>query len=145
MAPHSCIFYNSEKREDYMSAAKKHGRGDRNTSRPIFHMLIDPGSVITLWRKTMKKQIIHLACGSALVLAFTLTTARATFGDRNDDCHNRLEADRARIDRDAARHGQDSHQVRHDVDRMESDRQWCRDHHADWDHSRLDIGVYIRH
>jgi hypothetical protein len=28
---------------------------------------------------------------------------------------------------------------------MDSDRQWCRDHHADWDHSRFDIGIYFRH
>jgi hypothetical protein len=27
---------------------------------------------------------------------------------------------------------------------MNSDRQWCRDHHSDWDHSRFDVGIYFR-
>jgi len=92
----------------------------------------------------MKNQIIRLALGSALALAFTLPMARATFGDPGEGCHRRLENDRARIDRDSERYGSDSWKVRHDVDRMEDDRQWCRDHRADWDHSRFDIGVYLR-
>ncbi|MFZ3200476.1 MAG: hypothetical protein ACLQMT_12165 [Candidatus Acidiferrales bacterium] len=92
----------------------------------------------------MKKQIIRLALASALAIAFSLTMAHATLGDGNGDCHNRLENDRARIDRDASRHGQGSRQVNRDVERMDSDRNWCRNHHADWDHSRFDIGVYVR-
>ncbi len=93
----------------------------------------------------MKKQMIRLVIGSALAIAFTLSMGRATFGDPDDHCHRRLEDDRARIDHDSARYGPDSWKVRHDVDRMEDDRQWCRDHHADWDHDRFDIGVYLRH
>lgn len=76
-----------------------------------------------------------------LLLAFG-GTARAD-RDWKDDCHRRLEADRARIDRDASRHGEHSRQVDHDVARMDADRQWCRDHHADWDHSRFDVGIYF--
>jgi hypothetical protein len=64
--------------------------------------------------------------------------------DYSDACHQRLENDRARIDHDAARHGNGSPQVNRDVDRMNSDRQWCRDHHSDWDHSRFDVGIYFR-
>jgi hypothetical protein len=120
-------------------------QGDPKNSRSISDMLIALGNAISLRRQKMKKQILHLAIGCALAIAFMLTTGRATFGDPGGDCHNRLEADRARIDRDAARHGQDSPSVRHDVDRMEADRQWCRDHHADWDHNRFDIGIYVRH
>jgi hypothetical protein len=56
-----------------------------------------------------------------------------------------LEADRARIDRDSARHGERSSQVGRDVDKLEADRRWCRDHHADWDHSRFDVGIYLKH
>jgi hypothetical protein len=93
----------------------------------------------------MKKQMIRLAAGSALAIAFTLSAPRVTRGDIADDCHRKLEADRARIDRDAAKHGNDSRQVAHDVDRMEADKNWCRDHHADWDHTRFDVGIYIRH
>jgi hypothetical protein len=93
----------------------------------------------------MKKQMIRLIIGSALAIAFTLAMGRATFGDPGDDCHRRLEHDRARIDHDSERYGSDSWRVRHDVDRMEDDRRWCRDHHADWDHDRFDLGVYVRH
>jgi hypothetical protein len=63
--------------------------------------------------------------------------------DYSGDCRNRLNADKAKIDHDAARHGNDSPQVSHDVAKMDSDRQWCRDHKADWDHSTFDIGIYM--
>ncbi|HEX4643666.1 MAG TPA: hypothetical protein VH161_09365 [Candidatus Acidoferrales bacterium] len=78
-----------------------------------------------------------------LVLGFA-GTARAD-RDWKEDCSRRLNADRARIDRDASRHGERSRQVDSDVARMNSDRQWCRDHRADWDHSRFDIGIYFGH
>jgi len=93
----------------------------------------------------MEKRILRLALASALAIAFTLTMGRVTFGDPNDDCHRRLESDRARVDRDAAKHGQNSSQVSRDVARMDNDRNWCRSHHADWDHSTLDIGIYLKH
>ncbi len=70
------------------------------------------------------------------------STARAD-RDYGPDCSRRLEADRARIDRDAARFGDRSHQVSRDVARMDSDRQWCRDHKAEWDHNRFDVGIYF--
>jgi hypothetical protein len=93
----------------------------------------------------MKKHIVRLAIGSALAIAFTLSAARVTLGDGRDDCHRKLEADRARIDRDAAKHGDHSRQVDKDIDRMQADRNWCREHHADWDHDRFDVGIYIKH
>jgi len=93
----------------------------------------------------MKKQIVRLAIGSALAIAFTLSAAHIALGDVADDCHRKLEADRARIDRDAAKHGDHSRQVDKDIDRMDADRSWCREHHADWDHSRFDVGIYIKH
>ena len=95
----------------------------------------------------MKVQLTKLALGSFLAIAVTLPVGKATFGDRDwsNDCHRRLEADLTRIDRDAARHGEHSRQVDRDVDRLEADRHWCRDHHADWDHSRFDVGIYLKH
>jgi hypothetical protein len=81
-----------------------------------------------------------LAGGLALAVGSSLS-AEPDYGDA---CHQRLENDKARIDHDAARHGNDSPQVHHDVDRMENDRAWCRNHHADWDHTRFDVGIYIR-
>jgi hypothetical protein len=94
-----------------------------------------------------KSKIIRVVLGSALAMAITLPIGQATFGDRdwNPDCHKRLESDRARIDKDAARHGEHSRQVDSDVNRLDADRQWCRNHHADWDHSRFDVGIYFRH
>ncbi|HTW25042.1 MAG TPA: hypothetical protein VMD78_15670 [Candidatus Baltobacteraceae bacterium] len=93
----------------------------------------------------MKTKAIRLVVGAVLATAFTMGAARITLGDVNDDCHRKLEADRARIDRDAAKYGNDSPKVAHDVGRMDSDRNWCRDHHADWDHTRFDVGIYIKH
>jgi len=94
----------------------------------------------------MIRQIARFILGSALAMALTLPIGRATFAakDWGPDCAKRLEADRARIDRDSTRHGDHSSQVNRDVDRIEADRQWCRDHHADWDHARFDVGIYIR-
>jgi len=92
----------------------------------------------------MKKHIVRLAVGSVLAIAFALSAAHVTLGDVRDDCRRKLEADRARIDRDAAKHGDHSRQVDKDIDRMDADRNWCREHHADWDHDRFDVGIYIR-
>ncbi|MDR3562294.1 MAG: hypothetical protein P4N59_12790 [Negativicutes bacterium] len=93
----------------------------------------------------MKKQIVRLVLGSALALVFTLPIAHVTFGDPTGDCHKRLEADRARIDHDVAKHGENSPQVNRDVARMDRDRNWCREHHADWDHDHFDVGIYFKH
>lgn len=90
-----------------------------------------------LWRR----MILTSALAGGLALAFS-GTARAD-KDWKEDCHRRLEADRARIDRDASRHGERSRQVENDVDRMNATRQWCRDHHTDWDHEHFDIGIYF--
>jgi hypothetical protein len=89
-----------------------------------------------LWNRVVFTGVM----AGGLLLAFS-GTARA---DSGEECHRRLEADHARIDRDVNRHGEHSHQVDNDVAKMDADRQWCRDHKADWDHDRFDIGVYIR-
>jgi hypothetical protein len=78
-------------------------------------------------------------------LMFVVGTPAQADHDYGPDCANKLNADKARIDHDAARHGNDSPQVQHDVARMDQDRQWCRDHKADWDHSSFDVGIYIKH
>ena len=93
----------------------------------------------------MKNKIAKILLGSALAVAVTLPVGTATFADHDwgNDCRERLEHDRARIDRDAAKYGEHSRAVDHDVDRMEADRHWCRDHHADYDHDRFEIGLYV--
>ena len=47
--------------------------------------------------------------------------------------------------KDSARYGEHSRQVDRDVQRMDDNRKWCRNHKADWDHGRFDIGIYFRH
>jgi hypothetical protein len=88
---------------------------------------------------------IRLALGTTLagglMVAFG-APARAD-GDHQAECQRRLESDRARIDSDVIRYGDNSRQVGHDVTKMDKSRQWCRDHHADWDHDRFDLSFYL--
>jgi hypothetical protein len=95
----------------------------------------------------MRKRLTGIALGSALALLVSLPAGQVAFGAPDDaaDCHKRLERDKARIDHDAAKYGEHSRRVDKDVERLDTDRQWCRDHHADWDHSMFDVGIYIRH
>jgi hypothetical protein len=93
-------------------------------------------------KKIFTRVILTTALAGGLL--FAVGTPLTAEPDYSNACHQRLENDRARIDHEAARHGNDSPQVRHAVDRMNSDRQWCRDHHSDWDHSRFDVGIYFR-
>lgn len=91
--------------------------------------------------KLWNRMIFTSVLAGGLLFVFD-GTARAD-KDWGNDCHRRLESDRARIDRDVSRHGEHSRQVDSDVAKMDTDRQWCRDHKADWDHDRFDIGVYF--
>ena len=88
----------------------------------------------------------RMALTTALAGGLLLAVGAPARADRDwgKSCHERLEADRARIDKDASRHGEHSKQVDSDVGRMDSDRRWCRDHKADYDHDRFDIGIYFR-
>ena len=92
--------------------------------------------------KVLSRILLTTALAGGLALA--VGSSLSAEPDYGDACHQRLENDKARIDHDAARHGNDSPQVNRDVNRMDSDRQWCRDHHSDWDHSRFDVGIYFR-
>ncbi|MGD0840282.1 MAG: hypothetical protein ABSA32_03900 [Candidatus Acidiferrales bacterium] len=87
----------------------------------------------------------RVALTTALAGGLLLAVGAPVRATPDNACNQRLENDRARIDRDAARHGDHSRQVDNDVNRMDQDRQWCRDHHSDWDHTRFDVGIYFRH
>ena len=95
------------------------------------------------YREHFSKLALSAVLGCGLMLAAG-TPARAD-RDYNEDCHKRLDNDRARVERDSTRFGQNSSQVRRDEERMEQTRQWCRSHHADWDHDRYDKGVNPHH
>lgn len=93
-------------------------------------------------RKIWTRIALSTALAGGLLLAMG-TPARAD-RDYREDCKRKLDADRSRIDRDAGKHGEHSRQVDNDVSRMDTDRSWCRDHKADWDHDRFDIGIYFK-
>jgi hypothetical protein len=83
----------------------------------------------------------------ALTVGLTLPlcgTARADH-DYRDECRSRLQAQKDKIDRDAAKYGEHSAKVDHDVAKLEQERQWCRDHKAEWDHNLFDVGIYLHH
>ena len=83
-----------------------------------------------------------LTCTMAGGLMAVSTPARA---DRNDDeeCRDRVAKAETDVDRDAAKHGERSSQVSGDLKKLDSAREWCAKHHADWDHSRdKDYGRY---
>lgn len=94
----------------------------------------------------MKKKIARVTLGLALAVSIGLPAAQMTFADHDyrDDCHRRIEADRAKVDEAAAKHGEHSRQVDRAVDKLQADKQWCREHKADWDH-KFDIGIYVHH
>jgi len=94
----------------------------------------------------MKSHCMRFILAGALAISFTLPFASTARADHwNDDCHKRLENDKAKVDHDAAKYGDHSGKVHNDVARLDNDRNWCREHHADWDHSAFDVGIYIGH
>jgi hypothetical protein len=94
----------------------------------------------------MKNLSIRIALTVTMVGGLLLAAGSPARADRDysNDCNRKLEADRARIDNDAHRYGEKSRQVDRDVQRMDGDRAWCRNHKADWDHNKFDIGIYFR-
>jgi hypothetical protein len=97
----------------------------------------------------MGKHLIRIVLGGALALGLTIPIgmagiATAAGRDDGDACHQRLQDAKAKIDHDAAKYGPDSSRVERDRAKMDQARQWCRDHHADWDHTQFDVGIYLR-
>jgi len=78
-----------------------------------------------------------LACTMAggLLMAVATTPIHAGRND-DEDCQDRVAKAQADVDRDAAKHGQGSHQVASDLKKLDAAREWCAKHHADWDHSK---------
>jgi hypothetical protein len=70
--------------------------------------------------KVLSRILLTTALAGGLALA--VGSSLSAEPDYGDACHQRLENDKARIDHDAARHGNNSPQVHRDVDRMENDR-----------------------
>lgn len=96
-----------------------------------------------LGKQLLSRIILTTVLSGGLILACAAVPARAD-RDWSDDCHKRLEAEKARLDRDVAHFGEHSPKVGHDRARLEDARRWCRDHHADWDHNVFDVGIYLK-
>jgi len=92
----------------------------------------------------MTKHIIRYALMGAFAVGMTLPVVSTARADVNSDCRARLQAQKDKIDRDAAKYGEHSAKVDHDVAKLDQERQWCRDHKADWDHNLFDVGIYVR-
>jgi hypothetical protein len=90
-----------------------------------------------LWIRLLLSMVIVVG----LIIAFGV--ASLADGEHRDKCELRLESDRARIDSDVARYGDNSRQVGRDIAKMDKSRQWCRDHKMDWDHDRFDLAFYL--
>src|SRR6185437_9208034 len=73
----------------------------------------------------MKGKITRLTLGLALAVTFALPAAQMTFADHDhdfkEDCHRRIESDRAKVDREAAKHGEHSRQVDRAVDKLQAE------------------------
>lgn len=72
--------------------------------------------------------------GGLLVAVGTVPVGAARNEDQ--DCQNRVVKAQADVDKDAAQHGQGSHQVAADLKKLDAAREWCAKHHADWDHAK---------
>lgn len=93
--------------------------------------------------KTICSRLL-LSTAVAVALMFGLGATVGADSDHKEACRARLENDRGRIDRDASRYGEHSHAVDRDINKMNADRQWCKEHNAEWDHTRFDVGIYFR-
>ena len=94
---------------------------------------------------TFDRKVIQLVSGIVLGGTLLLTAGSPAFAGRDyaPACRDRLNADKAKIDRDSHRYGEHSRQVDRDVDKIEADRNWCKSHHAEWDHNIFDVGIYL--
>lgn len=94
---------------------------------------------------TLNARFARMTLKGALCASLLLALGGPILADKDygSACHDRLNSDKIRIDRDAMHFGERSKQVQHDVDKMEADRSWCRSHHAEWDHATFDVGIYL--
>jgi hypothetical protein len=93
-----------------------------------------------------RRFILHAVLASILAGGLFVVAGVPQLGaeENGNACSERLERNRVKIDRDASRFGADSRQTNRDREKMEADRNWCRNHHFDWDHERFDIELYLR-
>ena len=74
----------------------------------------------------LKRTIVSVALGSALLLLAGATAARA---DDYTKCQDKVAVAQARLNHDINHHGPYSHQARSDQDRLYEAQNWCGRHH----------------
>lgn len=87
-----------------------------------------------LAKNIVTRALLTCTLAGGLLIAVGTTPIRAANDDQG--CQDRVAKAQAEVDKDAAKHGQGSHQVRTDLKKLDSEREWCAKHHADWDHAR---------
>lgn len=86
-------------------------------------------------RNIIGRALVTCTLAGGLLMAVATTPIHAARND-DEDCQNRVAKAQADVDKDAAKHGQGSHQVADDLKKLDAAREWCAKHHADWDHSK---------
>ena len=93
----------------------------------------------------MKIKIAKLLLGSALAVGLTLPVGTATFADHDwgNDCHQRLSATAPGLTGTYSGVGNIAAKSIAIVTAWNRTGTGAENHHADWDHSRFDFGIYI--
>jgi len=86
--------------------------------------------------KFVTRLLLTATLAGGLLLAIGAPAGAAP--DNRSACDSRLQGARSRLDADIRSHGDHSKQADRDRARLEQARQWCKDHHADWDHDKYD-------
>lgn len=86
-------------------------------------------------KNLLGRALLICTMAGGLLMAVNMAPLNAA---RNEDeeCQNRVVKAQADVDKDAAKHGQGSRQVRGDLKKLDAERGRCAKHHADWDHSK---------
>ena len=114
-------------------------RGSRQRallSRPDCR-LVAP-EVIMLATNMLRRMLVSSAIAGGLLMATGAMAPVLADHDYSHECSERLERARTKLDADIAHHGERSRQADHDRAKLEDARNWCRGHHADYDHDRFD-------
>jgi outer membrane murein-binding lipoprotein Lpp len=89
-----------------------------------------------LGTKFISRLVLGAALAGGLIMAGVPSPARTP--DDRAAREARLRSAREKLDFDVQHHGDHSRQAEKDRAKMEQTRQWCRDHHSDWDHGKYD-------
>jgi len=88
-----------------------------------------------LHKSLLGRAVLTCTMAGGLLLAVGTVPVGAARNE-DQDCQNRVAKAQADVDKEAAQHGQGSHQVAGALKKLDSAREWCAKHHSDWDHAK---------